>query len=212
MSTLSRIVSQKMKDKSGASITVALLFFMMCAIVSSILIATATAASGKIKQLESKDAGYYSVVSAAELLRDEIMSTNSLPEETRAAIDVSVSDGTASAAASLNDSQSDLNKVLSKSIAAAYNNASIPVQLTDWEIQNSDKDCDINAAFVINANYSDSDAESLPVMKLSARFSSGDTSVSLTMNGTPEFSSMDSGAHYIYKWEDAQISSGTGGA
>ncbi|GEM_PF-3245991 len=60
----------KLTSQSGASITYALLLFLVCAVVSSIVLAAGTAASGRISNSVSTDQRYYSVTSAAELLED----------------------------------------------------------------------------------------------------------------------------------------------
>ncbi len=60
----------KLKDKAGASITYALLLFLVCGIVGSIVLAAGTAAAGRISQSVASDQRYYSVTSAARLLKD----------------------------------------------------------------------------------------------------------------------------------------------
>lgn len=61
---------KKLKSRTGASITVALLLFLVCAAVGSVVLTAGTAASGRISRLAESDQRYYSVTSAAELLRD----------------------------------------------------------------------------------------------------------------------------------------------
>ena len=63
---------QKLTSQSGASITYALLLFLVCAVVSSVVLAAGTAASGRMSQSVSNDQRYYSVTSAAEFLKKEI--------------------------------------------------------------------------------------------------------------------------------------------
>ena len=65
-------ISAKLKDQSGASITYALLLFLVCAVVSSVVLAAGTAASGRMSQSVSNDQRYYSVTSAAEFLKKEL--------------------------------------------------------------------------------------------------------------------------------------------
>ncbi len=65
-------IKRKLTSQSGASITYALLLFLVCAVVSSIILAAATAASGRISQSVESDQRYYSVTSAAELLKEMI--------------------------------------------------------------------------------------------------------------------------------------------
>lgn len=63
-------MENKIKSQRGASITFALLLFLVCAVISSIVIVAATAVGGRASQMAELDQRYYSVNSAAELLRD----------------------------------------------------------------------------------------------------------------------------------------------
>lgn len=63
---------EKLRSRSGASITAALLVFLACAVLSSVVIAAATAASGRMSRIAEADQRYYAVTSAAGLLKDLI--------------------------------------------------------------------------------------------------------------------------------------------
>lgn len=63
-------MKNKIKSQKGASITFALLLFLVCAIISSIVVVAATAVGGRASQMAELDQRYYAVNSAAELLRD----------------------------------------------------------------------------------------------------------------------------------------------
>ena len=63
---------KKLKSNNGISILVALLLFLVCTVIGSIVLAAATAASGRISGLEESDRRYYAVKSAAELFRDAL--------------------------------------------------------------------------------------------------------------------------------------------
>lgn len=65
-------IKRKLTSQTGASITYALLLFLVCAVVSSIILAAATAASGRISGSVSSDQRYYSVTSAVQLLKKQI--------------------------------------------------------------------------------------------------------------------------------------------
>ena len=65
-------ISAKLKDQSGASITYALLLFLVCAVVSSVVLAAGTAASGRMSKSVDNDQRYYAVTSAAELLKNQL--------------------------------------------------------------------------------------------------------------------------------------------
>ena len=66
---------KKLKSRKGASITFALLLFLVCAVVSSIVVVAGTAAAGRMSKLAEMDQRYYAVTSAVNLLRDEIDGT-----------------------------------------------------------------------------------------------------------------------------------------
>lgn len=63
-------MKNKIRSQRGASITFALLLFLVCAIISSIVIVAATAVGGRASKMAELDQRYYAVNSAAELLRD----------------------------------------------------------------------------------------------------------------------------------------------
>ena len=65
-------LENKIKDTSGATILLALLFFLLCALAGSVVLAAGTAASGRMAGLTASQQSYYSVTSAAALLESEI--------------------------------------------------------------------------------------------------------------------------------------------
>ena len=65
-----RALRQKASSERGASITFALLLFLVCAVISSIVIVAATAVGGRASRMAEMDQRYYAVNSAAELVRD----------------------------------------------------------------------------------------------------------------------------------------------
>ncbi len=70
-----RAIHTKLRSERGASITFALLLFLVCAVVASVVLTAGTAASGRLSQQAESDRRYYSVSSAARLLQTEIEST-----------------------------------------------------------------------------------------------------------------------------------------
>ena len=62
-------IGRKLGSKRGASITFALLLFLVCAMVSSVVIVAGTAAAGRMSEIAMMDQRYYTVASAAELLQ-----------------------------------------------------------------------------------------------------------------------------------------------
>lgn len=67
-----RWITHKARSEQGASLSMALLVFLVCTIVSSIAISAATAVSGRQSQLEEMERSYYNVTSAARVFWDEM--------------------------------------------------------------------------------------------------------------------------------------------
>lgn len=65
-------LAAKLRSGRGASITYALLLFLVCAVIGSVVLAAGTAAAGRVSQLAKADGRYYAVTSAAKLFRDEL--------------------------------------------------------------------------------------------------------------------------------------------
>jgi len=65
-------IGLKLRSDRGASITFALLLFLVCAVVSSVVIVAGTAAAGRMSHLTEMDQRYYAVTSATGLLCDEL--------------------------------------------------------------------------------------------------------------------------------------------
>ena len=64
-------IMRKLRSEKGASISFALLLFLVCAVAGSVILTAATAAAGRMSRLAESDQRYYSVTSAAELLKKE---------------------------------------------------------------------------------------------------------------------------------------------
>ena len=65
-------VKRKLKNQTGASITWALLLFLVCAVIGSVVLTAGTAAAGRMSQQAVSDQRYYCVTSAVQLLIDKI--------------------------------------------------------------------------------------------------------------------------------------------
>lgn len=63
-------IKTKLKSRAGASITFALLIFLVCSVVSVVVIVAASAASGRVSGVQETDQRYYAAVATAETLRD----------------------------------------------------------------------------------------------------------------------------------------------
>lgn len=59
-------------SNSGATILLALLFFLLCAMAGSVILTAGSAAAGRISGLKETEQSFYSVTSAAQVVRDEI--------------------------------------------------------------------------------------------------------------------------------------------
>ncbi len=68
-------IKNKLNNRKGASITWALLIFLVCAVVGSAVLVAGTAAAGRMSKLAENDQRYYAVTSAAGLLRDALSPT-----------------------------------------------------------------------------------------------------------------------------------------
>lgn len=64
----------KLRSKRGASITFALLIFLVCAVVSSVVIVAATTAGGTMSGLRENDQRYYAATEAAHKLKNDFVS------------------------------------------------------------------------------------------------------------------------------------------
>ena len=73
-------IKKKLGSQRGASITFALLIFLVCAVVGSVVLAAGTAASGRLAELAEYEQRYHAVNSAAELLSKEICSGKTIVE------------------------------------------------------------------------------------------------------------------------------------
>jgi hypothetical protein len=62
----------KLHSEKGASITFALLLFLVCAVLSAVILVAGTTASGRMSNIAETDQCYYSVTSAAELIKDRL--------------------------------------------------------------------------------------------------------------------------------------------
>lgn len=62
-------IKQKLKSRAGASITFALLIFLVCAMVSTVVIVAATASAGRMSGVKETDQRYYAALAAAENLQ-----------------------------------------------------------------------------------------------------------------------------------------------
>jgi len=98
-------IRNKIRSRRGASLTFALLLFLVCAVVGSVVLVAGTAASGRLAELAESEQRFYAVNSAAELIVSQLCGddnkvtigikkkadgtyTNTLPEEKTLASDL----------------------------------------------------------------------------------------------------------------------------
>ena len=65
-------IQKKLRSQTGASITFALLLFLVCAVLCSVIITAATVAAGRISRIAETDQKFFAVSSASEFLKDMI--------------------------------------------------------------------------------------------------------------------------------------------
>lgn len=78
-----RTIKKKLNSQRGASLTFALLLFLVCAVVGSVVLVAGTAASGRLAGLADYEQRFYAVNSAAELLAEEITKGEVIFEKTK---------------------------------------------------------------------------------------------------------------------------------
>ncbi len=78
---MKKAVSRKLKSNEGVSLVVALLLFLVCAIVASVILTAGTAAAGRLSKKAELDQKYYLVNSAANVLIEELEGKTILKEE-----------------------------------------------------------------------------------------------------------------------------------
>ena len=73
---------RKLRSQSGVSLSVALLFFVVCAALASMILAAAYAASGRVTSRMTLNQGQYAVDSAASLISKELQNDVIVIQET----------------------------------------------------------------------------------------------------------------------------------
>lgn len=72
-----QMIRKKLQSRRGASITYALLLFLVCAVIGSVVLTAGTVAAGRMSQVAEMDQRYYSVNSAARLIIDVLTDEDS---------------------------------------------------------------------------------------------------------------------------------------
>ena len=87
-------IKNRIRSRKGASITFALLIFLVCAVISGVVIVAATVSSGRLDRIAETDQRYYAVTSAAELLKDALDGKTVIVETVETSMVTKASDGT----------------------------------------------------------------------------------------------------------------------
>ncbi len=66
------MIRNKLREKSGASIFMGLMFLLVCAVVGSVALTASTAAAGKLARQRQNEQDYLTVASAARLLKNRV--------------------------------------------------------------------------------------------------------------------------------------------
>jgi len=86
-------IKQKLQSERGASITFALLLFLVCAVTGSLILMASTASAGRMSRTAKMDQQYYSVTSAAGLLQEAVEKESVKVEQTTETTTVTKSTG-----------------------------------------------------------------------------------------------------------------------
>lgn len=156
-------VYKKIRSEEGASFSVALLFFLVCAMVGSSIVAAAASSMGRMKELSVNEKEKNAVYSAARLIARRMGGQNLVDAEILPKI-LDSSDGTASSGTASDGTASD-----SIVYDPAGNTLTVSKSFTFYEIQYPDGrdvlSADVNADVDADADgtdQADSDAEQYP--------------------------------------------------
>ena len=66
------MLRDKLSSESGATLILALVFFLLCAVAGSVILVAGSGAAGRLADVKDDQQAYYSVTSAARLMKAEI--------------------------------------------------------------------------------------------------------------------------------------------
>ena len=72
MENMKKLILKKLRSNEGASLTFAIMLFLVCAVIGSIVLTAGTIASGRLAEKAEMDQRYYNVTSVAEFLKDTL--------------------------------------------------------------------------------------------------------------------------------------------
>lgn len=149
-----QLIRAKLGSRKGATILFALFFFIVCAVIGSIVLTAATAAAGRMKDVREINKRYYAVNSAADVLAHEL----DKPEMKAVIKKEDVQTGAALEAGTFNLSSPEISGALAGILFRNVNPDGST--LLKWKLMHSDDDKDpLNARLWKMINYSTADAE-----------------------------------------------------
>ena len=69
-------ISNKLKSNSGATLMMALLFFVVCAVTGSMILLSASVSSGRLANMKRRDQNYFAVRSAVKMCEQQMKEMN----------------------------------------------------------------------------------------------------------------------------------------
>ncbi|MDD4377350.1 MAG: hypothetical protein PHH48_04290 [Eubacteriales bacterium] len=141
------MLKKRIQSKDGATIVLALLFFIMCAVVGSVVLTAGSASAGRISGISEKEQAYYTVSSAARLIRDEIegqtISFSVTTQENRPDIrQITV------------EADSELKELLALGVEFCFNANEVDIYHDNIKIAPFDRDISsVDGAFTMDSNY-----------------------------------------------------------
>ena len=91
---MKRKINSVLRSQTGASMSFALLLFLICTVVGSLVITAGSTAAGRVSNLAQMDQRYYNVSSAAYLIASELNGESVKIEQTRVVTEVVTTDYT----------------------------------------------------------------------------------------------------------------------
>ncbi len=93
MKTQRKAISNKVRSTRGASLSLALLLFLICSVLGAVVLTAGSASAGRVADMAEMDRRYYNVSSAAELLGGELGGKTVRIERTRETVTTVVTTG-----------------------------------------------------------------------------------------------------------------------
>lgn len=192
---MKKCLIKKLNQSQGASLMLALLVFLICAMCGSVVLAAGTAAAGRVAGLKKSDQALYTLTSAA----------GAVGEELKTAQYSYIQDGKTIKENKLTPENTSITvtmKSMCDMIAGVSADTSATAKAT-IKVTGSDLLSDtVNVAFTMDSSYN-----------ITAVFSSEtlDSTVTLTASGVPYIysdSNTDPKRPFIHTWSDIEIVSG----